>query len=73
MPKSRKHKVNKNCMSLRISTEASVNLLHESFPLSQDLFDFLGCLPEGMKREHLKNMFNDERIDETINALKVYN
>ena len=62
---SKSHKRNKghkNLMSLRISTEASVKLLRESFPLSRDLLDFLGCLPKGMRREHLTQIFPDPEM-----------
>lgn len=47
-----------NLMSLRISTEASVKLLTESVPLTLDLLYFFVCLPKGIKRTHLVQLFD---------------
>ena len=39
---------------MRLSTEASIELVHETKPQSYELFNLLGCLPDGIKLEHLK-------------------
>ena len=71
--KSRKggNEVVVNSMSLRLSTEASVQLLRETKPQSYKLFYLLGCLPEGIKREHLTKIWPHEiDIDEGLEAFE---
>ena len=42
-----------NAISLRLSTEASIQLLKEAMPQGYNLFYILGCLPDGILEEHL--------------------
>ena len=67
---STNHSIN-NSMSLRLSTEASVQLLRETMPQSYKLFYLLGCLPDGIKKEHLTKIWPYETdIEEGLRAFK---
>ena len=60
-------------MSLYISTEASVNILKEAQPLTQDLLYCLSCLPNGIDKKALENIFKQQNINESIETMKDYN
>ena len=54
-----------------MSTEASVNLLQESSQQSYILFCLLGCLPDGIKKEHLISLWTDEEgIEKSLKTLE---
>lgn len=54
-----------NIMSLRVATELSINLLSETYPEDVDLLFFLGCLPGGVTKEKLEEMW----VNETAKSL----
>ena len=63
-----------NAISLRLSTEASIQLMKETMPQSYKLFYLLGCLPDGIKQEHLSSLWpHDKEIKEGIKSFKDLN
>ena len=62
----------KNNMSLKITTEALIELLNTSFPKDCEILYFLSCLPSGIIQEELEKMW-ETNVQETIeNFNKLY-
>ena len=60
-----------NNISLKMSTEASINLLQTSKPETFDLFLFLSCFPDGVKQDQVaKLMGNEQNIDHSLETLE---
>lgn len=58
-----------NAISLRLSTEASVQLLRDTVPQTYKLFYLLGCLPDGIRKDHLKKLWpQDEDIERGLKS-----
>ena len=68
-----KIKPSQNLISLFTSTEASVKLLRDSYPLTEELLFFLGCLPEGIKDVHLKLLFDEQQVNEALDVMQGHN
>ena len=49
-----------NLMSLKCCAEASIDLLESASPETLNLLYFLGCLPGGVNRRQLKEMWSDD-------------
>ena len=57
-----------NYMSLQACAEASIQLLESASPECLNLLYFLGCLPGGVNRQQLKEMWSD--VQEHLDTLK---
>ena len=63
-----------NAISLRLSTEASIQLMKETMPQSYKLFYLLGCLPDGIKNEHLSTLWPHVKdIEDGVKSFKDLN
>ena len=60
--------IRENYLSLRCCAEASIQLLESSLPECLNLLYFLGCLPGGVNRQQLKEMWSDDQ--EHLDTLK---
>ena len=76
-----RNKLNSNNMSLRLSAEAAVQLLSQmsapgKFNINYNLFFLLGCLPDGITREHmiqLWSQFDRDEVEKSILNLEQIN
>ena len=57
-------------MSLKISTEMSINLLKDSSPNDMQLLYFLGCLPGGVLETQIKSMWVLPNIRKSLENLE---
>ena len=62
----------RNDMSLKITTETSVELLKRSFPQALDLLCLLGQIPGGLKEPQLRKVW-DKNVSESLENLKRLN
>ena len=76
-----KGKLNSNNMSLRLSAEAAVKLLEQmstegKFNIHYNLFFLLGCLPDGITKEHMIQLWNNygrSEVEKSIQVLEKMN
>jgi hypothetical protein len=60
-----------NNISLKISTEASMNFLKTDLPAAYDLFLFLSCFPDGLSKHYVvKLMGNEADIENSLEELE---
>ena len=53
--------ISSGVLSIKLAAERSIQMMHKTMLHSYNLFYLIGCLPDGIKKEHLAKIWPHEK------------